>query len=496
MWIAGVIGGVCVATAPLAAQEADVVAKVNEPILRQPERINSYKIIFDAFLDVTPAPTPNGRADRDINLRTIHPGMANWQEVSAWAEANHETMGNAILASHEKKTLGLPYGDGIDQKYVSAGLYADLAAEGNLRDQDFAYLSAIDTIAAFATADTYRLFEAGDVDKAMDLAVAHLYLVDQLCEREFLAEKLHAMTLLIDSLAVLRDQMHTYFDKLSGAHYSSPDDIEMSNGQKRKGIAFELPWLRVDMLLMPEADRIVAEALVATVFDTAGGEADPDKFAATFGRLQARDAAFTQFGAARRWRMVADFHGSYKATLDHLTIVYDDWWRRWQIRAWHPLLEMDTQFERTNPVRYAAVTYVLSDMEEIFHLRRQLTAAVNGTALAAAVCGYRKQFGVDPDDIEKVFATHIQKRSDLDPFDREEKGFGYRFVNPDSPEKISVEGIDSTFVEVKGGLLWAKGSDFESNRGRRHSDDGFTPGTDMIVWPPIRALAREQGLMD
>jgi hypothetical protein len=471
-------------------QEAEdqLIAALNaKSVVNVTESNRSYKGLFDAALGLTEAPSTSGGADALLNLATIHPGMSNWAEVSDWAEAN-PALADAILAAKSKRVFGLPYGQSIDQKYLSNGMYADLSQEGNLRMQDFAYLSVMDTIAAFATAECYRRFEAGRAQDAIDLAIAQIYLNDQLCDRLFLLEKLHAINLQTQFLECVRDMMYAYFDQISARQFGA-NEYEGD----RKGISFELPWLRVDLLEMPDGDYEAATAIVNSVF----GEddlADADRFATSFGRVQAEGRPFTQFGAAARWRLVAHVHRSKLATLEQLKLVYDDWWRRWGIRAYHPYLELDPQYERINPIAYAAVAYSLRDITDVFLARRQLIAAVNGTALAAAICGYHKQFGTPPDDLEKVYAVHISKRTDLDPFDQQAGGFGYRRLGS-AAEDIRVDFYDA-FVEVPAGsgILWARGEDFENDGGRQHSPDGLSG--DMVFWPPLRALARGQGALD
>lgn len=476
----------CAMGVPIAAQEADVqrvIDKVNSDYNSVTERNKSYTVLFDAALAMSAPPSASGSTDSAFNLNTIHPKMSDWQAVSDWAEAN-PAMRQAVLDSHHRLILGLPYGREIDAKYLSAGMYADIAVEGNLRVQDFGYMKTMDLIAAFAVAEGYRLLEANQAQQAVDFLTAEVYVIDQFCERGFVAEKMHAMQMQIDFLAALRDMMYLYEDVFTSEQLASPD-YDTGDEESKKGLAFELPWLRIDLLQMPEGDYEVAHELLQTVFTA--DEADPLKFAEVFAELQAKDRPLTQFGAAKRWKMVAAFHASKKATEDHLKLVHDDWWRRWGIRAWHQYLDLDPEYERTNPIRFAAVIYALRDMEDIFPMRRQLQAASNGTSLAAALIAYKKRFNTYPTDLERAYATFVRKRFDVDPFDKEGGAFGYRWIG-DTP--VNVVTDDLQFVEVTGSLLWARGQDFESQRGEEHSDDGLFG--DIVYWPPLRALAREQ----
>jgi hypothetical protein len=188
--------------------------------------------------------------------------------------------------------------------------------------------------------------------------------------------------------------------------------------------------------------------------------------------------------------MIAAIHGSKQASIDRLKLIYDDWWRRWRIDAYDAILAFQTQFERTNPIRYAAVIYSLQDLEQLFAVRNQLIAEVNGTATAAAICAYRKTFSTYPDQTEKTFGQFGRKRSDLDPFDKQLGPLSYRILN----SRMSVDTpAGRLWIEKDEALLYGEGQDHEDNHAAQHSDDGAQG--DVVLWPPIKALSRAQGLI-
>jgi hypothetical protein len=440
------------------------------------DEIKSYPVIFAAYLDLSEPPMDVGD---DFNLLTIHPGMDEWSRVSGWGESNN-AMAKAILAVEEKTLFGLPYGAGnVKPEFKSAGLMADVGRDGSLRDNVFPYLDAIDTIAAFATAESYRLAEAGQGDDAIDLMVATVFLMRQCCDRAFMLEQLHAVRLASNALSNLRDMAYTYQDKIS------PDKFAEVAIQK-------LPYLRPDRsrLLLPEGDRRVAEALVDEVFD-ARGQPHRDKFPATFASIQSKDVPLTHFGAAKRWRMIAEVHDSQEASMERLTLIYDDWFRRWRVAAYDPILALPTEFERTNPVRYAAVIYSTQDVDRLFAARDLLLVSVYGSAMSLGLSGYKERSGTYPSLTDAMYATFVRKRSDADPFDIEGGTFKYRVLG-------RTFRIDSQYgeIEVESGeaLLYSRGQDHEDDRGAIHRIDGSDG--DLVVWPPLRALAREQGLLD
>ncbi len=476
--------GLAVIICPLAAIAADPIEEVLAELntgnhsrsVKATKEHKSYPVLFKAYLNLSEPPIELGEV---FNQTTIHPGMMEWSAVSGWAESN-AAMAEAILESESKTLFGLSYGAAnVEAEFRDAGLIADIGAGGSLRNNLFPYMEAIDEIAAFATAESYRLFEAGKTQDGLDLAMANIFVLRQCCDREFLAEQTESISMLTEALVNLRDMFYLYQDQITPEQYGEIASMR-------------IPHLRPDRqrLMIPEGDKVVSSALIKEVFDSRG-QADREKFGETFAAIQSADEPLTRFGAARRWRMIAEVHDSEEASQDRLTLVYDDWWRRWRVEEYDPILGLDTQFERTNPIRLAAVLYSMENIEDLFFLRNELLASVYGTAMAAGVCGYNKQFGKDPRNTDMTYATFVRKISDRDPFDYEFKPFKYRVLN----ERFAVDTpYGRLWLESGQGILYSKGLDHEDNRGAEHTDDGAAG--DVVLWPPIRAFLRKEGLLN
>jgi hypothetical protein len=438
--------------------------------------IKSYPGLLAAYLELTDPPMPVGEL---FNHTTIHPGMDDWERVAGWAESN-AAMAQAILDSEDKILFGLPYGaERVEARFREAGLVADIAVGGSLRDNRFPYLQAVDTIVAFGVVEAYRLMEAGQAEDGLNMVIATIFVARQCCDREFMVEQLHSIRMLTDLLSVLRDMMYSYRETIAV-------------DQTAEIAKHKLPFLRPDYgrLFMGEGDRIVSEALINQVFD-AGGQADPEMFASSFAAIQSQDAPLTRFGAARRWAKIAEVHDSQEASIGRLTLVYDDWWRRWRVEEYDPILEIEPQFGRTNPVRFAAVVYSMQDIEELFTARNVLMASVAGTSMAGGVLGYWQTYGTYPDSLVKVYAQFARKRSDHDPFDREFLPFKYRLID----RRTSVDTPHGRiWLEDNECVLYSRGQDLEDDRAVDHTDDGLSG--DIVLWPPIRVKLREAGLLD
>ncbi len=470
-------GAWLLAAGPAAAQARPLIDRFNNhETIKVSEDSKSYKIVFDAYLDMTRPPRPIGP---DFNLTTIHPKMQGWAEVSGWAESNGD-MVKALKDAKLKIVFGLPYGGAnVSQPYRSADLIADIAVDDNLLNHNFGYLKAIDTIAAFVAAEAYRLLEAGDAGGALELVSANQYVLRQCCDRIFFAEKSRSIELLTQSLTVLRDMMYSYRDSFDAADMESLATME-------------IPYLTPDRnhLFMPEADQEIAAAVLKLVIDERSG-ADPERFVQTFASLQSQQRPLTRFGAARRWRMISNVHGSLEASLDRLQLIYDDWWRRWRVQDYDPILAVPPQFERTNPVRYAAVIFSVQDLQTLFQVRTRLIVEVNGTAMAAALVAYHRTFGRYPDDKKMTYGQFIRKSADIDPYDRDWAPLSYLRVSGshtvDAPNgRVTIQGGEA--------LLWSLGQDNQDARCSEHSDDGILG--DIMIWPPARAAERAQGLID
>jgi hypothetical protein len=453
-----------------------VIAALNEePAQQITEKQRSWKPIFDAYIDMTAPPMPVGPT---FNVATIHPKMREWDKVAAWAKAN-PGMAAALKEVRDRVGFALPYGEAnVDEKYRSKGLCVRVGVDGDLRRTEYPYIAAIDVIAAYSTAEMYRLLEEGKPKEAFAVAVDSARLLRMLADRVTVTEKGHFFDLLSELLAAQRDAMWLYREKIPTAVL-----VEVA----KEEYPFLLP--RRSRLEMPEGERIIAEAIIRNLFDE-DGQPNVDKFASLLGGLQARQKPLTAFGAVKRWRNLADLHGSLDASIKRLVAIYDDWWRRWRMKQYDPIVELPTELSRTNPVRYGAVTYAISDIQPLFEKRKRVAAEICGAAIAAGLAGYYADRKAIPDDREKAYATYCLKATDLDPWDREYGRMLYRFLGS---QKKAVDTPNGR-VWVDGGVLYARGRNLSDDDFNEVSADGSAG--DFLVWPPMRALEREQGIAD
>ena len=79
-----------------AGSRADVLLELNNSASTNgTEEVKSWKLFFDATLEITEPPLP---LSETFNMNTVWVGMEGWEEVSNWAQEN-EHMGVAFLES-------------------------------------------------------------------------------------------------------------------------------------------------------------------------------------------------------------------------------------------------------------------------------------------------------------------------------------------------------------------------------------------------------------
>ena len=481
-----------VSSPTLADGRADVIAKLNKSdLVSGTEEGQAWRTLFDACLDMTEPPTALGNI---FNMKTVWPGMSGWDAVESWASEN-EHMEAAILDSASRIIIGLPYGSehgDLPARYREAGVFAEIGVDDRLHVVDFSYVKTVRAACLWATAESYRLFEDGEPDRAAKLAMAELIVLRKFCDRIFLEEKVTFMRMLGDGLSNFRDMMYTYQDSISP--------------EKFREIAREwIPYLRADpsRLLMPTGDQVVAEALLDELFISVSGEPDPASFREILTDIQVEGEPLTRFGASRFWESVAkpEVHAGHGDSIERLRKIYDDWWRRWRMRAFHPQLNVGTELEKTNPARYAAILLIVRDTQELFHQRDVLWTQINGTAVSAALCGYRNHFGRFPASLKMMYAQFLHRTSNLDRFAELEKRsdadwslfnapvghFHYRRIETET----ALETLDRDRVWIEPGscILYSVAEDNKDSRGSDQKND-------LILWPPVKTLIRNAGILE
>jgi len=450
-------------------------------------RNRSALTLWPAWCGMPAMPSPD-RVPMPADCWSGMPDRAAWEK---WAAAGGDLRG-ALRACSGALVLGVAYGDaGVDAAWKAKGLVATPGSAPG--EAAFPYLRALRGVAAFAMIEMQRLGAAGKYDEAFVVGLDGLRVLRQAAEQRMLAEKTVALELLASSLEGHRCFMADHLDRMP---------LEVLQRVALKGYPFLKPGDRdrLARLELPEGDRLVIEERIARAFKS-DGSPDAEKFVQVFAAEAAADAPLDRFGAVAKWEGIAAAHGSLDATRERLGRVYDDWWRRWRMRFYDPLVERSSEFQRLNTMRYGVVSLLTGDLRRVFELRLSVIAELNGTALAAGLCGFRKENGSQwPRDLGQIFPLYAVKKMDMDPYSRKYATFLYRDVG-DAGQAIETRWGQ---VQAQGACIWSLGVDHADGSAQTHvvgdaapvASDLVGPAEgDLVVWPPPRQLAQKAGLI-
>jgi hypothetical protein len=442
-----------------------------------PPAQRAASILWPAWIKAKPMP-----ADGGVPMPAdIWSGMPEAEAWSRWAAENGE-LAKALKEARGAIVLGVPYGNGsTDSAAKAKGLVAEPGSA--IGEAAFPYLKAVRGYAAYAVLEMRRLGEQKKFDEAFAVGLDGLRMLRGAAEQRMAIEKAVVLELLVSSL-----EAHRVF---------LADHLGQIPAETLQRVALkEYPFLRpgdgekLKRLEMPEGDVVASEAIFATAFG-ADGQPVGGVFAERFGSAQAVGSPITRFGAAAYWRSIADLHGSMDASNERMVSVFDDWWRRWRMPPYDPMNETPSEYSRLNPVRYAAVGLLASEMERVFRLRMRASAELNGTCMALGLCGFHAaNKGRWPADLGRIFPQFALRKMNMDPYSRKYGTFEYRDIGDKS------QAIDTPWGQVTAtrGVLWAVGGDHEDGNFAKHDPpDGVG---DLVMWPPPRQLAQKAGLLN
>lgn len=470
-------------SATAAGEDAALVEQLNKPLADTAEKDRSAPVVFAAFTRMTPPPQIAGE---ELSQATVWPSMEGWKEVSAWAKAN-APLGEALVKAQSASLLGLPYGTKkSDPKWVQSGAVIEVSDLEGGPPVQCNYFRVVRMIGAYAAAEMYRLGEEKDFDGAFNIGIAYARFLRQVCEQSMLQEKVFGLQNLSECMTVHRDFMWTFLDQI-------PATVFQRVAMKEYVFLKPSDNERMRRLQLPEGDSIVVARVLEKVLGS--GSIDSERFADLMASQDAGGNDLSAFGSRELWRRVGEVHGSFDASKERLANIYDDWWRRWKLRANSPMQKVKTQLSATNPLKYRVVVDLVGDVTVAFAWRNVTIAEINGTVVTAGICGsYRDSKNTWPKDVERAYATSMPKRSNFDPFAKIIEGVkrSYPLVYRTLPQRLA---IDSQYGRVwaTGCILLAVGKNAEDDSGATHSIDGSVG--DLVLWPPVRALARKEGLL-
>ena len=342
------------------------------------------------------------------------PDSQSWERWSQWAAAEPQQAVLKALATVTdpdiRYAFGFPYGrEGVSSQLRSAGLFVDLGVPPILAraHDDLEYLDRLRDVCVLCTVEATRRAEAGQSQECLDVLIDWLVLGRMVSDRIFAKEVEWGMTQMMAASERLRDVMYVYPDLFT------PDQIADAV------IELDLRSLRPERIKFPDGERLAAMQLVRLTIKERGG-ADPAKFPAILGRVDAGRRAMLAFSEAAKWAELLPDAGGWFEMQDEIDKVFGDWGHRWAINDnFDPLMDLPTDYTKMNPRRFALVGRMADGLEALFDLRMMLLVELMGTRSALGVVGYHIQQHTWPPTLAAVQPRFV-KRLDRDPwsFDR------------------------------------------------------------------------------
>lgn len=170
------------------------------------------------------------------------------------------------------------------------------------------------------------------------------------------------------------------------------------------------------------------------------------------------------------------------------------------MRTFHPQLSVDTELQKSNPVKYAAVNLIIRDIQDLFYQRDLLTTQINGTAVSAALCGYKNHYDVYPRSLKMMYAQLLLRSSNLDlfsPLPLRTDADWTLYEYPVGPFHYRQVTKDTKITAKNGELLLDKGEALLYSVFIDNEDDrGLHTGEDILIWPPLKSLERSAGILE
>lgn len=401
--------------------------------------------------------------------------------------------------------FGQPYGiEGVPLDLIRAGLYTELGDPPTLAWAEFGYMAALDHLVCLSNVEATRLAAAGQVVEALEVLSSMVVLGRQMADRGFFVEVDWGLLTMIGGLHRIRDVV--YGDLQSRSPVLTAEKIQpfIDRMDERTGV------LRIDRIRFPQANQIAAEQIVAKTMDVRG-EANA-AFAPILARVTARGRPFRMFSEVARWEQVAGRHANWFDTTERLSRVFRDWYGRWTLNQFDPLLAQPYAYASLNPVSDALILAVTpAEMPNLFADRMVLRTEVAGTRTALGIVAYYHVHKLYPPHVTSVFPRFVNPLDD-DPFNPALRDRGGRppleyFVpirdtrdqfgprEEPRPHRINIIVLDGNNFDVsvdqREFVLYSVGPNGTKNWARNVREDARALFSgDYLIWPPVTSLYR------
>lgn len=487
------------------AAAQDYISKVNGMYADIPADRRSDAILIPALKELEPVPA----AVRELEkARLLVPGMQAWNDATTWVGKPSQ---KAVLAAIKKATepvkTGTPMAWGqaygvaaVTPDLVKAGLYTELGDPPLLSAAQFLYLPKLDALAVLVNIEATRLQSESKTNDALELMERLLALGRQIADRQFYKESRWGLRTMISSLERMRDIAYVDF---RGKQELTP--VQLRAAIQRLDSTADL---RIDRILMPQADLIGADQAVALVMVPRAG-VNERTFPTTMAMLTSAERPLRLFSEAASWKGAGSGHADWAATVEEVKKLGDDYKKRWPLEWFHSLNSLPFERSKMDSNQFAVLAATVPDIGELFNLRQAVRVEIVGTRQSLGIVGFfyaRKQF---PPKLSSI-APEWMPRLDIDPYNPNiqnnakpplEYFVPIRDTHFDKtkdpvPHEIKIvtgEGVNfAAKLRDDTCIIYSVGSDNKPNFADRVQNTvDKVPDVDYLLWPSVLSLYRQ-----
>ncbi|MGP1345844.1 MAG: hypothetical protein ACTS3F_04140 [Phycisphaerales bacterium] len=377
---------------PRGRQALEFIDEINKAFGPRAGVESADALLFPAIVGMDPMPA--ALADLEI-ASLIVPGNPRWDEIEAWAEAPaQQAVIEALktIADDDRRfQFTHPYNtEGVAPEFIDNGLYIDIEPLNLLVTARYEYLNRLDDVAILLTAEATRLAERGDAEEALEVLYAWVRLGRIVADRGMSLEKYWGFGTMLVAFERLRDVVYLYDFNFTIEHIA--ELLERLSDRS----------LRLDLIALPEGDRIAAKQLVARTMVDRGPVAVP-QFTATMAFIESEGRELTIYDKAAFYRDIASAHAGFQRTNQKIDDVFGSWDQRWKILNPHDdLLKLPSDYMLMDRGEFYQLMVVLSDIEWLYTLRLVTAQDLYGTRTALGLAGYRARFREWPKNIAAI----------------------------------------------------------------------------------------------
>jgi len=371
------------------------------------------------------------------------------------------------------------------------------------------YLPSLDRLVCLVNVEATRLAAEGKPSEAIDVLTNLVFFGRQMCDRAFFEEAEWGLKTIAHSQERIRDV--AYIDMRGTALPPGPQKLDLNRLLDQiKRLAEDGGYLDLNRMLMPPADRVAVEQIVARVYTPRAGVKE-QVFATTMSRLGSTDHPLRLFSESGKWGAAANAQANWFEATEKAAAVFDDWNARWMAGWYDRRQALVSEWSKLDADRFAAIAQSTPVASSLRELRQLAQVEGVGTRASLAVVGMyyvSKSFPVQLSAVRPRWMTTLE----VDPYNppggtgarppleyfvpmrdtaKDDRGqpmpYPMQVVTTDPQRPLSLRMTSDTFV------LYSRGSDNAKDFAKKNQNTSVVvQNADYLIWPPVLSLHRQR----